>query len=83
MWFYVFIVFFFGFFVVFYIFIKIFCFLVGWWRVNGIYIVVFLDDGWFIVDDYNLVNIIVSRVCFDICLVGFIINSEKLIWELM
>ena len=40
-----------------YIFTKILRPLVGWWRANGIYIAVFLDDGWSIADDYNSANI--------------------------
>lgn len=64
-----------------YIFTKILRPLVGWWRANGIYIAVFLDDGWSIADDYNSANIIASRVRSDIRLAGFITNSEKSIWE--
>ena len=64
-----------------YIFTKILRPLVGWWRANGIYIAVFLDDGWSITDDYNSANIIASRVRSDIRLAGFITNSEKSIWE--
>ena len=64
-----------------YIFTKILCPLVGWWRANGIYIAVFLDDGWSITDKYNSANFIASRVCSGIHLVGFITNSEKSIWE--
>ena len=55
--------------------------LVGWWRANGIYIAVFLDDGWSIAGDYNSANFIASRVRSDIHLAGFITNSEKSIWE--
>jgi len=36
-----------------YIFTKIIRPLDVWWRANGIYIVVFLDDGWSIANDYN------------------------------
>ena len=36
-----------------YIFTKVLRPLVGWWRANGIYIAVFLDEGWSVDYDYN------------------------------
>ena len=64
-----------------YIFTKILRPLVGWWRANGIYIAVFLDDGWSIADDYSSAKIIASRVRSDIHQARFITNSEKSVWE--
>lgn len=60
-----------------YIFTKILRPLVGWWRANGIYIAVFLDDDWSIADDYNSAKIIASRDRSDIHQAGFITNNEK------
>ena len=55
--------------------------LVGWWRANGVYIAVFLEDGWSIDNDYNLAEITARRVRSNIHQTGFIINSDKSIWE--
>ena len=64
-----------------YIFTKVLRPLVGWWRANGIYIALFLDDGWFIANDYNSAKNIASRVRSDLHQAGLLTNSDKSIWE--
>lgn len=49
-----------------YIFNKILRPLIRWWRGNSIYIVVFLEDGWSIADNYNSPKFIASRVHSDV-----------------
>ena len=51
------------------------------WRVQGLCIAIFLDDGWAIVQDREICRIKARAVRADLCNAGFVVNEEKLVWE--
>ena len=51
------------------------------WRHQGIYIAIFLDDGWAIERDRQVCSSVSKAVKADLGEAGFITNDEKSIWE--
>ena len=55
--------------------------LVKHWRYQGIYIALFLDDGWLTESSYEAARNLALRVKRDLKTAGFITNDEKSIWD--
>ena len=51
------------------------------WRLQGIWIAIFLDDGWGIVQDKQDCHATARAVRKDLSSAGFIANDEKSVWE--
>ena len=51
------------------------------WRVQGLCIATFLDDGWAIVQDRESCCIKAQPVRADLCNAGFVVNEDKLVWD--
>ena len=52
-----------------------------YWRLQGVYIAIFLDDGWATVQDRQDCSITAQAVRKDLSRAGFITNDEKSVWE--
>ena len=52
-----------------------------YWRVQGLCIAIFLDDGWAIVQDREICRIKARAVRADLCNAGFVVNEDKSVWE--
>ena len=52
-----------------------------YWRIQGLCIAIFLDDGWAIVRDRESCRIKVRDVRADLCNAGFVVNDDKSVWE--
>ena len=52
-----------------------------YWRVQGLCIAIFLDDGWAIVQDREVCRIKARAVRADLCNAGFVVNEDKSVWE--
>ena len=64
-----------------YVFTKLLKPLVKRWRLQGICIAIFLDDGWGIVEDKQYCHATARAVRNDLSSAGFIANDEKSVWE--
>ena len=64
-----------------YVFTKLLKPLVKRWRLQGICIAIFLDDGWGIVQDKQDCHATARAVRNDLSSAGFIANDEKSVWE--
>ena len=64
-----------------YIFTKLLKPLEKHWRIQGICIAVFLDDGWSIVEDKEGCLVKAQSVRRDLNSAGFVVNEEKSVWE--
>lgn len=51
--------------------------MVKFWRCKGFKCIVYLDDGWGIVEDYVICVKVVMEVEKDLYCVGFVVNKEK------
>ena len=52
-----------------------------YWRIQGLCIAIFLDDGWAIVQDRESCRIKARAARADLCNAGFVVNEEKSVWE--
>ena len=52
-----------------------------YWRIQGLCMAIFLDDGWAIVQDKESCRIKARAVRADLCNAGFVVNEEKSVWE--
>ena len=52
-----------------------------YWRVQGLCIAIFLDDGWAIVQDREICRIKARAVRADLCNASFVVNEDKSVWE--
>ena len=64
-----------------YVFTKVLKPLEKYWRVQGLCIAIFLDDGWAIVQDREKCRINARAVREDLCNAGFIVNEDKSVWD--
>ena len=63
-----------------YIFTKCLKLLEKYWRINGVNIALFLDDGWLIDFDHNSCVALASNIRSDLRKSRFITNDEKSQW---
>ena len=52
-----------------------------YWRIQGLCIAIFLDDGWAIVQDRESYRIKALAVRRDLYNAGFVVNEDKVVWE--
>ena len=52
-----------------------------YWRIRGLCIAIFLDDGWAIVQDSDSCRIKALAVRADLYNAGFVVNEDKSVWE--
>ena len=52
-----------------------------YWRIQGLCIAIFLDDGWAIVQDRESCRIKALAVRRDLYNAGFVVNEDKSVWE--
>ena len=64
-----------------YVFTKLLKPLEKHWRLQGVCIAIFLDDGWATVQDKQGCSITAQAVRKDLSSAGFITNDEKSVWE--
>ena len=63
------------------IFTKVLRLLVKYWRLNGLRIAIFLDDGWGIASSPDECASLSKTVKDDLLSAGFVSNDEKSVWE--
>lgn len=64
-----------------YVFTKVLKPLEKYWRLQGLCIAIFLDDGWTIVQDRESCRIKARDVRADLYNAGFVVNEDKSVWE--
>ena len=64
-----------------YIFTKVLKSLVKYWRINGLKLGLFLDDGWGIEKDKSICSLVSKNMQSDLQAAGLIANNEKCQWE--
>ena len=64
-----------------YVFTKVLKPLEKYWRIQGLCIAIFLDDGWAIVQDRESCRIKALAVRGDLYNAGFVVNEDKSVWE--
>jgi hypothetical protein len=64
-----------------YIFTKVVRPLESYWRLHGIKITIFLDDGLVIENNYESCKVLSLKIKHDLDRAGFVSNDEKSIWE--
>ena len=64
-----------------YVFTKVLKPLEKYWRIQGLRIAIFLDDGWAIVQDRESCRIKALAVRGDLYNAGFVVNEDKSVWE--
>ena len=52
-----------------------------YWRIQGLRMAIFLDDGWAIVQDRESCLIKAQAVRGDLYNAGFVVNEDKSVWE--
>ena len=64
-----------------YVFTKVVKPLEKYWRIQGLCIAIFLDDGWAIVQDRESCHIKARAVRADLCNTGFVVNADESVCE--
>ena len=64
-----------------YVFTKVLKPLNKYWRIQGLCIAIFLDDGWAFVRDRESCRFKALDVRVDFCNAGFVVNEDKSVWE--
>ena len=64
-----------------YVFTKVLKPLKKYWRIQGLCIAIFLDDGWAFVRDSESCRNKAQDVRADFCNAGFFVNEDKPVWE--
>ena len=64
-----------------YVFTKVLKPLKKYWRIQGLCIAIFLDDGWAFVRDREGCRNKARDVRADLCNAGFFVNEDKPVWE--
>ena len=64
-----------------YVFTKVVKPLEKYWRIQGLCIAIFLDDGWAIVQDRKSCHIKARAARVDLCHTGFVVNGDESVCE--